>query len=454
MSCPARRPGRRTRCRRSHERWPGRWPPPRRGPATASSATNSSSGAWRGVRRCSSPSTSSLAGLVTGLPSAALRARRSSMNFSPSSDVVRRTASLSRGQVQAVLDLHRDLGLVVVGELDLVTEPTRTSATWTEWPDTRSPTSVNIAVSSTGPSTWPGRRAAARPAASADQHDRDPASASRPHPQRGCSAASRTCSPSDVEQPAAVVLARAAVGAPSRSRRAPIGRGRAAMWAGVAVGRRRPRRTVASTGRQSDGTPSWPRSSSMQLGDQRGEVVAQVDGAAGRVVGADRGPCRGAAAGVEELARPTTRLASMIAAASVRVWMSVAQVRGVVADQLEAVARQVGQPAHEPLDAARSSASTWLASRERVEHLAQLLLAGDQGGGEPVEAVDDAAEGVVLLGERGHELGERAEGVVEGGAVALEVLARGSSRAGRGPSGRGCRGTSSGRPAPRRAPPG
>ena len=137
----------------------------------------------------------------------------------------------------------------------------------------------------------------------------------------------------------------------------------------------------------------------MSSGTSGREVVAQVDRRGWRGCRRRRGPWR-AAPPASSSWSTEDRLASMIAAASVRVWMSVAQVRGVLADELRG-------PFWERSASPPTSSSMLLALvgqhlaglGEGVEHLAELLLAGDQGGGEPVEAVDDPAERVVLLGE-------------------------------------------------------
>src|SRR3546814_19892814 len=59
---------------------------------------------------------------------------------------------------------------------------------------------------------------------------------------------------------------------------------------------------------------------------------------------------------------------------------------------------------------------------ERVEHLAELLLTGDEGGAQAIEAVDDAEEDVIVVGEGRHEVGQRSDRLVEPLAVPGQVL--------------------------------
>src|SRR3546814_15876275 len=59
---------------------------------------------------------------------------------------------------------------------------------------------------------------------------------------------------------------------------------------------------------------------------------------------------------------------------------------------------------------------------ERVEHLAELLLTGDEGGAQAIEAVDDAEEDVIVVGEGRHEVGQRSDRLVEPLAVPGQIL--------------------------------
>ena len=177
----------------------------------------------------------------------------------------------------------------------------------------------------------------------------------------------------------------------------------------------------------------------MSSGSSGREVVAEADRAAGRVEGADEA-VRQQAAGVEELVDRAQ--VGVDDRGRVGEGLDVlAEVLGVAAHQLEPVLGQVGEPADQLLDARPLVGQHLARLRERVEDLAELLLAGGQRGRQPVEALDDATQRLVLLGERGDDVGERGQHVVERGAVAPEVLLQVPRRASRAPPGRGCRGT-------------